>query len=412
MHRRVVLTGAGVVAPNGIGIEAFWKSLLENRSGIDVITRFDTTGYPIRIAGEVKGFRLSDFVDWPVRAGRLARHTELAVAAFRMAMNDARLDSAALRGAVPVPVIFGVGTGALDVFENAQDSLTRRGPKRMSPHFVSACQPHAVAVELVRILGVRATMLTFSSACGSGLDAAAHAFGLIRCGKTEMAITGGADSNITPVSVASFFAAGMVPSLNGEDPRKVSRPFDRERRGGIMAEGAAVLVLERLEHALARGAHIYCEICGFGSSAEHDEESGSGLERSMRQALSNACASPGRVDYLCAHGPSDPLLDRVETRMIRRVFGAAADRLPVTSIKGATGNPLSAAGPMELVTAALVLARGVIPPTTNYEFPDPDCDLDYVPFAPRETGARRALINLHGLGGGNVSVFLRALDAE
>lgn len=410
---RVVITGIGVVAPNGIGAHAFWRSLLHNESGIDFISRFDARDYPIRVAGEIKGFRLSDFVDEPVRQGRMARHTELAVAAARMALQDARLDHATLAANAPVPVVFGVSNGAVDVIERGKEMLLGHGPQKVSPYIVSACQPHAIACALGKMVGVETRTLTVATACGAGLDAVAHAWELVRRGKVDLVITGGADSATNPLTVASFSAAGMVPSLNGDDPHKVSRPFDRDRKGGIMAEGAGVLILERLENALARGVVPQLEILGYGDSVDPPgSEPASGLRASMLQALSNAGMKPTRVDYICAHGPSDPTIDRVETQTIKAVLGEWAYRIPVTSIKGATGNPLSAAGPHELATCALIVRHGMVPPTTNYEHPDPLCDLDYVALSPRSARVNIALVNLHGLGGGNSTMLVGRVSGQ
>jgi 3-oxoacyl-[acyl-carrier-protein] synthase II len=408
---RVVITGIGIVAPNGIGLSAFWQSLLRNQSGIDFISRFDAKDYPIRVAGEIKAFRLADFVDEPVRQGRLARHTELAIAAAKMAFEDAKLDRQTLAANVPVPVVFGVSNGAVDVIERGKEALLGHGPGRVSPYIVSACQPHAIACAVGKLLAVETRTMTVATACGAGLDAIAHAWDLVRRGKVDLVVPGGADSATNPLTVASFSAAGMVPSPNGEDPHTGSRPFDRDRKSGIMAEGAGVLVLEPLPEALARGAVPYLEILGYGDAVDAPgAEAGSGLRLSMAHCLSNAGTKPTRIDYVCAHGPSDPMIDRVETQMIREVLGEWAYRIPVTSIKGATGNPLSAAGPHELATCALIVRHGLVPPTTNYEHPDPHCDLDYVPRTPRAARVNTALVNLHGLGGGNSSMLVGRVD--
>lgn len=404
---RVVLTGIGVVAPNGIGVDPFWESLLAGKSGISEISRFDASDYPIHVAGEIKDFNLQDFLEERIRPGRMARHTELAMAAAKLAMRDAGLTPPELSGFGQVPVVIGVSNRAVDVIERSKKALMERGPSRVSPFAVSACQPHAIASALSKAMGVETRTVTLSSACAAGLDAIAHAWEMIKRGKADLVVTGGADSATNPLTVASFCAAGMVPDVNGDEPSRVSRPFDRERRGGIMAEGAGILVLERMETALARGVRPYLEIVGYGDSVDMAEsESASGLKDSMVSALANASTRPECIDYICAHGPSDPTIDRVETEMIKEVMGDLAYRVPVTSIKGATGNPLSAAGPHELATCALIMRHGVIPPTTNYEFPDPDCDLDYVAEGPREADVTTAMINLHGLGGGNSSMIV------
>jgi 3-oxoacyl-[acyl-carrier-protein] synthase II len=410
---RVVISGIGIVAPNGIGLDAFWRSLLAGESGIDRITGFDASQFPISIAGEVKNFNLADFFENGMRPHRLARHTQLALAATKLALEDAGLTREMLLRHAPLPVVMGVSNGAVDMIERGKASLIHRGPSRVSPHTVGGCQPHAIAVALVELLGVGASMMTVSSACAAGLDAVAQAYEMIRSGRTDMVITGGADSATNELTVASFHAAGMVPSLNGEDPRKVSRPFDRCRKGGIMAEGAGIVILERLDNVLARGGHPWLEIHGYGTSVDAgNDEPAAGLEVSMRRAMTNAMLPAGEIDYICAHGPSDPVIDRVETDVIRKVMGRRAYQIPVTSIKGSTGNPLSAAGPHELATCALIVRDGVVPPTTNYEYADPECDLDYVAEGPRRMDVGTALLNLHGLGGGNSSMIVSRVETS
>jgi 3-oxoacyl-[acyl-carrier-protein] synthase II len=407
-HRnRVVVTGMGVVAPNGVGMDAFWNSLMRGESGIDTITRFDTTDYPIRIAGEIRDFDLADFVDNSFKSRRLARQTQYALAAAVMAMQEARLDAATLASNAPVSIVVGVGSGAVDIIESAKERLLAHGPGKVSPFWVAACQPHAVASALAVLLKTEVRAFTVSSACVAGVDAVAHASDLIRRGEVDLVLAGGADCATSPLALACFCAAGLVPSSNGREPGKVSRPFDRERKGGITAEGAGILVLERLESAMARGAVPLLEILGHGDSVDKpDSESASGLLTSMSMALENSCLRGTDIDYICAHGPSDPTIDRVETETIKTLFGDHAYRIPVTSIKGATGNPLSAAGPHQIATCAMSMRSGIIPPTTNYEYPDPACDLDYVPNSPRRAVVNHALVNLHGLGGRNSSLIV------
>lgn len=408
---RVVLTGIGVIAPNGIGKNEFWRTLLAGESGIDHITHFDSTDYPIHIVGAVKDFHLDQFVDATLRANRLARHTQLGVAAATLAIKDAGLSQKYISAHTPVQLVLGVSTGAVDMIERAKEHLIARGPTRVAPYIVGASQPHAIACAISRVLGVDVRMLTVSTACTAGLDAVAQANDMIRRGKADMVITGGADSATNALMVAAFCSSGLVPSTNGEDPKTVSRPFDRARTGGIMAEGACILILENSIGALARGAVPYLEILGSGDSVDSvGTESASGLLTSMRQALANTCLRPEDIDYICAHGPSDLIMDRVETAMIREAFGTYADQLPVSSIKGVTGNPLAAAGPLEVATCAMAMREGWIPPTANYRDPDPDCDLDYVGEGARKVVLRHALINLHGLGGSNSSLVVGAFD--
>jgi 3-oxoacyl-[acyl-carrier-protein] synthase II len=403
---RVVVTGMGVLAPNGISLSGYWETLLACESGIGPITLFDASNSPLKIAGEVKGFRLADYVQG-VKAGRMARHTQLALAAVSMALDDAGLDKDALHEEAPLPVVFGVTGSAIEVIERGKDAMAERGPEKISPHIVSSSQPHAISCELSEMLGVKTRALTVACACPAGLDAVAAAASQIRSGKADLAVAGGTDAAINPLGVAMISASGLVPDCDGRDPRTVSRPFDLGRLGGIMAEGCGALVLERLENALARGRQPYLEIKGYASNTDAaGAESGSGLYDSMHMALANAGRRPGDVDYICAHGPSDPVIDRVETAMIRQVMGAHAYSCPVSSIKGVTGNPLTAAGPHQLVTCALAIRDRCVPPTANWEQRDPACDLDYVPRLPRKVTVDCAMVNVHGLGGGNSSMIV------
>jgi 3-oxoacyl-(acyl-carrier-protein) synthase len=304
----------------------------------------------------------------------------------------------------------GVSTSAIEVIERGKDQMVSRGPAKVSSYIVSACQPHAVASALAISLGVETQVETISSACLAGLGAIERAYQMIRQGKQDIALAGGSDAPITPLTVASFGSTGMVPDWRGP-PEKASRPFDRDRMGGILAEGCGFIVLENLEHALARGASPGFEIVGTGGSMDLPEtESGSGLATSMSMALDNAGCLPDKVDYVCAHGPSDPVIDRVETEAIKAILGERAYAVPVSSIKGVTGNPLAAAGPLQLITCGLALRTETIPPTANYEHRDPECDLDYVPGPPRRAQIRTALLNVHGLGGTNGTVVVRKAE--
>lgn len=406
---RVVVTGLGALAASGIGLDEFWASLLSCSSGIGSITLFDAAQFPIKIAGEVKEADLARLIPGSIKPRRHGRHTQLALAAMHMSLADAKLAHEQLAAERRVPVYVGVSTSAIEVIEQGMDQLTWRGPDRVSPYIVGACQPHAVASVLAESLGVETEVLTISNACPAGLDAVAAAATAIRSGRTELAIAGGTDAPVTPLTVASFGATGMVPSWSG-DPKKASRPFDRQRCGGIMAEGAGFAVLESLEHALARGARPYIEIAGHGSSVDAPgTEAGAGLEVSMNLALANAHCLPHHVDYVCAHGPSDRVIDRLETACIKTVLGRHARTIPISSIKGVIGNPLAAAGPLELVACALALRNGIVPPTANYEYADPDCDLDYVPNKPRKVRIGRAILNVHGMGGVNSSLVVQRI---
>lgn len=395
----------GVLAPNGIGLEAFWRTLVRGESGIGPITLFDATGFKSRIAGEVKGFDPADYIDVKFKPRRMARHTQLAFAAMKMALKDADFDAARLTIDHPIPVMLGVSTTAMEILEGGFADLQRRGPSGVSAG-VCECQPQAVTQMLALALGVSARATTISSACPSGLDAIASAAAMIRKGEADIALAGGTDAPITPLSMASFATAGLS-SMRNLDPEHASRPFDRARDSGVISEGAAVLVLEELESALARGATPYLEICGYAIQGDDfTSPEVFGLGQTMRGAMEAAGKLPHEIDYICAYGPGHPSLDIVETDMIKRVFGRFAHSVPISSIKGVTGNPLSAAGPMQVITCGLAFRHNVIPPTANLESADTRCDLDYVPGHARKRKIQTALINVRGLGGGNSSLVV------
>ncbi len=411
-HNRAVITGMGILAPNGIGLKAFWRSLVAGQSGIGPITLFDATGYRTRIAGEVKGFDPLDYMPAQWKPRRMARHTQLAFAATQLALQNANFDPAIKCGRSVLPVCIGVSTSALDVIERGFHELQHRGPRRVNSGVVSNCQPQAVAHLIAEKLGVETQATTISSACPSGIDAIALAATRIRLGETEIALAGGADAPVTPLTMASFAAAGLSSFANSE-PQRASRPYDQGSDSGVISEGAAVVVVESLEHATARGARIYLEITGYAAQMDHDpSDPFAGLENSMRLALANARRQPRDVDYICSYGPGHPVLDAAEVKMIRRVFGPRADRVPISSIKGVTGNPLSAAGPFQLISCALAFQHNTIPPTANHEAPLPGCDLDFVPRKARKALLRCALINVRGLGGGNSSMVVERFCPE
>jgi len=412
MHKRnrVVITGIGVLAPNGTGLEAFWKTLFQGRSGIGPITLFDATGFKSRIAGEVKGFDPLDYMPREWKPRRMGRHTQLAYAATKMALQDAAYDPQTQNARAVLPVSIGVSTSALDVIERGFHELQEGGPRRVNPGVVSNCQPQAAARLIAEKLGVETHATTISSACPSGMDAIVAAVTRIRSGDVEVAIAGGADAPVTPLTMASFASAGLSSQAN-DDPAHASRPYDVSADSGVISEGAAVMVVENLDHAVARGARIYLEITGYAAQMDHDSSDPfAGLEHTMRLALANACREPHEVDYICAYGPGHPVLDAAEVKMIRRVFGAKAKRIPVSSIKGVTGNPLSAAGPMQMATCALVFTHNLIPPTANHTEPNIGCDLDFVPRQGRRAKPNCALINVRGLGAGNTTVIVERFE--
>jgi 3-oxoacyl-[acyl-carrier-protein] synthase II len=399
-RNRVVITGMGILAPNGIGLEPFWKSILSGQSGIGPITFFDASELKSRIAGELKNFDPLEYVEPELKPKRLARHTQLAYAATMMALKDAGFDPDNLQLPSPVPVIIGVSMNSMDVLERALEAVREHKANRVSPTTPSASLPQGPANVIADRIGACAHATTVSSACPSGLDAVADAAVMIRSGQAEIAIAGGSDAPITPIAMASFTAADLS-SYRNDEPDKASRPFDLERDSGVISEGAGMFVLENLETALARGAEPYLEITGYSKQRDKDPTNpGSGLEESMKMALANAGRTIEDIDYISAYGPGHPVLDTVEVAIIKRVFGEQAYSVPVSSIKGVTGNALAAGGPLQLAACALTIRDSVIAPTANYEFTDPDCDLDFVPNRPRKSNVQCALINVRGLGGG------------
>lgn len=411
-RNRVVVTGMGVLAPNGTGLTAFWDSLVAGESGIGPITLFDASGFKSRIAGEVKNFDPLDYMEPQWKPKRLARHTQLAFAATQMALRDADFDPRNERMGSVLPVCLGVSTSALDVIENGFRELKHRGPTRVNSLVVGNGNPQAAAQLIAEKLGVETHATTICSACPSGIDAIAMGVSRVRSGEADVAIAGGADAPITPLTMASLASAGLSSTANS-NPRRASRPYDEASDSGVISEGAGVVVLENFEHAVARGARIYLEVTGYAAQMDYDpEDAFGGMEGAMRISLANARREPEEIDYICSYGPGHPALDAAEVRMIKRVFGSYAGGIPVSSIKGVTGNPLAASGPFQVITCGLALQHGVIPPTANLETTSPQCDLDFVPRHARRSRLNCALVNVRGLGAGNSSMVVEGVRAE
>jgi 3-oxoacyl-[acyl-carrier-protein] synthase II len=411
-RNRVVITGMGILAPNGIGTEAFWESLVAGRSGIGPITLFDASDLKSRIAGEVKNFDPNNYIEPELKPKRMARHTQFAYAATMMALEDAGLEISEADFPSPTPVVVGVSTSALDVIENVFRVSDNRGIDSIAPTALGASQPQAAANLIADRIGVRAHAATVSSACPSGLDAVALAATMIRSGAAELAIAGGADAPVTEHGMASFIATGLSSFRNGE-PEKASRPFDGERDTGVISEGAGMFVLEDFERAQARGARIYLEITGYATQRDRaPDDPASGLADSMRLALANASRSEEDIDYISAYGPGHPVLDAAEVRYIKEVFGKRAYSIPISSIKGVTGNPLAAGGPLQLAACALSFRDQIIAPTTNCELPDPECDLDFVPLRARKAKLNCILMNVRGLGGSASSLVVDRVNGQ
>jgi len=411
-RNRVVVTGMGVLAPNGTGLKAFWRSLVAGESGIGPITLFDASGFRTRIAGEVKDFDPLDYMDPKWKPRRMGRHTQLAYAATQMALKNADFDPATRKLPTVLPVCIGVSSSAFDVIENGFRELRDLGPRRINSGVVRNCQPQAAAHLIAQKLGVETHATTISSACNSGIDAIASAASMIIAGDAELAVAGGADAPITPLAMASLSSSGLL-SVSNSDPGRASRPYDVDGDAGVASEGAGILILENFEHALARGARAYLEITGYSAQMDHDAgDPFGGLESTMRLALANAGRNIGEIDFICSYGPGDRLLDAAEVRMINRVFAPVGNRVPVSSIKGVTGNPLAASGPLQLIACALAFEHGHIPPTANHERPNAGCDLDFVPGRARKARLNCALINVRGMGGGNSSMVVERVPNE
>ncbi len=411
-RNRVVITGMGVLAPNGIGLDAFWDSVLHCRSGIGPITLFDASKFRTQVAGEIKDFDPAHYIEPELKPKRMARHTQLAYAATMMALEDAGLEINNLSLPSPTPVVIGVSTSAIDVIESVYFAVERGSPNRAPVSSAAASIPQAAANTIADRIGACANATTVSSACPSGLDALADAAAMIRSGEVEAAVAGGADAPITPLTLASFIGSGLVSASNG-DPETASRPFDLTRESGVLSEGAGMFVLENWERALARGARSYVELEGYGKQRDTDREKPAyGLLDSMRLALANAGRSIDDVDYISAYGPGDRTLDAAEVAVIKQLFGARAYEIPVTSIKGVTGNALGASGPLQVAACALAIRDGRIPPTANLTSFDPSCDLDFVPGRARRGKIDCALINVRGIGGSASTLLLRRPDNE
>ncbi len=409
MSTRVVITGIGLVTPLGVGTAPSWEALCAGRSGVDEITRFDPTGYATRIAAEVKGFNPEEFLPRK-EARRLEPHIAYAAAASRMALEDSGLQITAGNGD-RVGVLTGCGLGGLAILENTARSLHQRGPLRVSPFFIPMMIGNMAAGMISILYGARGPNASVATACAAGTHAVGDAYELIRRGAADAMITGGVESTITPTCIAGFGAMKALSTRN-DDPQRASRPFDRDRDGFVVGEGAGILVIERLDQALERGARIYAEIIGYGMSGDGfhltaPPPDGNGAIRCMRAALAAAGIAPAAVDYINAHGTSTPLNDLYETRAVKAVFGRQAIHIPMSSTKSMTGHLLGGAGGVEAAFTALTIHEGIIPPTINLEHGEPELDLDYVPNVARRQRVNTALTNSFGFGGTNASLILR-----
>jgi len=412
VNRRVVITGTGLVTPLGTGVQKTWEGLCEGQSGVDLISRFDTSDYSVKIAAEVNDFVIEDFID-----KKVAKHMELfvqyAVVAAIMARDDAGLEITDAN-AERIGVFTGNGIGGLPTIEKYHKVLLERGPKRVTPFFIPMVISNMSAGQVSITLGAKGPNLSLTTACAAGTHAVGDAFRAVSRGDCDVAITGGSEATICPLAVGGFNAMKALSRRN-DDPQGASRPFDRDRDGFIIAEGGGMMIIEELEHARKRGAKIYAEVAGYGLSGDAHHiaappEDGDGAVRCMRMAIADAGLDPADIDYINAHGTSTPLNDVVETGAIKRVFGDHATKLAISSTKSMTGHMLGGAGGVESVFTALAIHHGVIPPTINLENPDPGCDLDYVPNVAREMEIRAAVSNSFGFGGTNAVLVMKKFE--
>jgi 3-oxoacyl-[acyl-carrier-protein] synthase II len=397
-RNRVVITGIGVLAANGIGKDAFWNSLLAGESGIGPITQFDADGLACKIAGEINDFDPLNFIEARLKPQRMARFSQLAISATMLALEDANISVETLRSFSPLPMIIGVSTSDF--------STILERPRAYS---TSSLIPHAPASSVAAMLGLNCELTTLSNACTSGLDAIAYGSNLINNNKADIVIVGGSDSSITRKSLEFLCRGNMLPTEMNDLPNIASRPFDLQRSGGVLAEGAGILVLESERRAIDRSATVYAEILGFGSRADFTSTRNElSLSASMSSAICNANIYNHQIEYINAHAPSDPYVDHMETLAIKITYDKHAYEIPIGSIKGAIGNPLGAGGILQCISTALSIDQECLPPTTNYATPDPDCDLDYIADSPRKQRVECAMVNSRGISGNTSSMVLKA----
>jgi len=407
--RRVVVTGLGVVSPLGIGKDLFWENLVAGKSGISRITHFDPASFDSQIAGEVKDFDPNQFLE-KKDARRLVRFIQFAVAASKLAVEDASL-SITPEIADKVGIIIGSGIGGIGFLEEQAEILRTKGPSKLSPFTVPFMICDMAAGYTSILLGAKGPNFCVVTACATGTHCIGEAFKTIQRGAAEVILAGGAEASITPLGIGSFCAAGALSTRNHE-PERASRPFDKERNGFVMGEGAGVVVLESLEFAQARGAKIYAEVVGYGASGDAyhitaPAPEGKGAVRAIRAALKDAHLLPEQIDYVNAHGTSTELNDKFETLALKTVFGEHAYKLAISSNKSMIGHLLGASGGVEFIATVLSVQKDLAPPTINYENPDPECDLDYVPNQARKMTINAAISNSFGFGGHNAILVVK-----
>jgi len=413
MKRRVVVTGIGAVTPLGNSAEETWANILQGKSGVGPLTRVNSDDYPVKVAAEIKDFSIGEYVDRK-EARKMDRFTHYAIAASKMALQDAELEITA-DIANRVGVWIGSGIGGMETFENQFETFLNRGYRRVSPFFVPMMIPDMATGQVSILTGAKGVNSCTVTACATGTNSIGDAFKVIQRGDADAMITGGAEAPITKMSIAGF-CANTALSTN-PDPNTASRPFDANRDGFIIGEGAGILILEELNFALNRGANIYAEIVGYGSTGDAyhitaPAPGGEGGIRCMRQAIEDGNLLPQEIDYVNAHGTSTEYNDKYETMAIKEVFGEHAYQLAVSSTKSMTGHLLGAAGAVEAIFTILAIKESILPPTINLETPDPECDLDYVPKAARKKEINAAMSNSLGFGGHNATIVFKKFDIE
>ncbi|HEY4684995.1 MAG TPA: beta-ketoacyl-ACP synthase II [Dehalococcoidia bacterium] len=411
--RRVVVTGMGALTPLGNDVEAFWQGCVEGRSGIDWITLFDNSAYPVKVDGEVRGFDPQDYMDRK-EARRMARFSQLSVAAARMAIEDAGLK---LEGEdrARIGVFLGNGNGGFPEDDQAMRTIIEKGGNRLDPFFMSKTLPNIAAAQVAMQFGLKGYNNTVTTACAASTQAIGDALDVIRLGRADVMVAGGGEAGICELGLAGFHIMKAL-STRADDPKKASRPFDAGRDGFVCAEGAGILILETLAHAQRRGARVLAELAGYGASSDAYHVvapcvDGEGAQRAMRLAIEDAGLTPDDIDYINAHGTSTPANDASETIAIKGVFGERAYQVPVSSTKSMIGHALGASGAIESIACLKTMETGIIPPTINYETPDPECDLDYVPNKARQVDSVRTVLkNSFGFGGQNACLVFKRFE--
>lgn len=413
MKRRVVVTGMGLVTPLGTGLDNVWDQILQGKSGIAPITRFDVSRHETKIAGEVKNFNPEDYVPHK-EVKKMDLFIHYALAAAQVAINNAKLDMTKEQSD-RVGVVVGTGLGGLPTIEKYHQVLMERGPDRITPFFIPMLIANMAPGQIAMQHGLKGPNLSIVTACATGAHCIGDASRIIQYGDADVMVAGGTEANLTPLTVGGFNAMKALSTRNSE-PEKASRPFEKNRDGFVVAEGSGIVVLEELEHARARGARIYAEVIGYGYNADAHHitapaPDGEGFVRCIKMALNDAKLTADEVDYINAHGTSTQLNDYTETLAIKKVFGDRAKKIPVSSTKSMTGHLLGAAGAIEAVFSILSLRDQICPPTINYEEPDPECDLDFVPNVARKQAMNVALSNSFGFGGTNATLLFRSFES-